>query len=311
MSNKIGVKIKKMRLEKEWTQKELASALGLKNETAIANYESGYSVPKDEVKLKLCDIFNCSMDYLMGKSNYKNIDDFFKQNQKAAFDFVEFGASDEASFWDLDELEHIINVLIKVNDNSFEPMLKGYISTMPEKYRARIERHVRAMCDYARNFCNEKAKEPNQYVLDLYNSLSSNNQLEAVRYMRFLKASNKTVEPKIQILGQTAAGKPIEYGDSYAQDVEDISNIPDNADYALVVNGDSMEPLIKNGQLIYVRECPDVENGTIAIVEIDGAVTCKKVYKWNDHIELQSLNTAYEPIIITAGNFKILGKVIL
>lgn len=115
----------------------------------------------------------------------------------------------------------------------------------------------------------------------------------------------------VKILGQTAAGKPIEYGDSYAQDVDDVSNIPDNADYALVVNGDSMEPLIKNGQLIYVKECPDVENGDIAIVEVDGAVTCKKVYKWAKHIELHSLNTAYEPIIITAGNFRILGKVIL
>lgn len=165
-----------------------------------------------------------------------------------------------------------------------------------------IEKHIEK---------NEQQEEPNRYVLDLYNSLSPANQLETVRYMRFLKASNKSVEPKIQILGQTAAGKPIEYGDSYAQDIEDVSNIPDNADYALVVNGDSMEPLIKNGQLIYVKECPDVENGTIAVVEIDGAVTCKKVYKWADHIELQSLNTAYEPIIITAGNFKILGKVIL
>ena len=115
----------------------------------------------------------------------------------------------------------------------------------------------------------------------------------------------------IKILGQTAAGKPIEYGDSYAQDIDDISNIPDNADYALIVNGDSMEPDIKNGQLIYVKECPDVENGAIAIVEVDGAVTCKKVYKWKDHIELHSLNTTYQPIIITAGNFRILGKVIL
>lgn len=72
-----------------------------------------------------------------------------------------------------------------------------------------------------------------------------------------------------------------------------------------------MEPDIKNGQLIYVKQQPDVENGTIAVVEIDGAVTCKKVYKWADHIELHSLNTTYEPIIITKGNFKILGKVIL
>lgn len=157
---------------------------------------------------------------------------------------------------------------------------------------------------------NTKIEEPNQYVLDLYNSLTPENQMNTVSYMRALKLVNKPNKPRVQILGQTAAGKPIEYGDSYAQDIDDISNIPDNADYALIVNGDSMEPDIKNGQLIYVKECPDVENGAIAIVEVDGAVTCKKVYKWNDHIELQSLNTAYEPIIITAGNFRILGKVI-
>mgnify|MGYP004458536819 CR=1 FL=1 len=139
---------------------------------------------------------------------------------------------------------------------------------------------------------NDK-KIAKQYLDELYNNIYS------------------THNSNIKILGQTAAGKPIEYGDSYAQDIDDISNIPQNADYALVVNGDSMEPDIKNGQIIYVKECPDVENGAIAIVEVDGAVTCKKVYKWNDHIELQSLNTAYEPIIITAGNFRILGKVII
>lgn len=40
----------------------------------------------------------------------------------------------------------------------------------------------------------------------------------------------------VRILGQTAAGKPIEYGDSYAQDIEDVSDVPNDADYALVVN---------------------------------------------------------------------------
>lgn len=67
----VGERIKKMRVEKEWTQKDLAKALGLKNDTAIANYESNYSTPKDEIKYKLCEVFNCSMDYLMGISDYK------------------------------------------------------------------------------------------------------------------------------------------------------------------------------------------------------------------------------------------------
>ena len=158
---------------------------------------------------------------------------------------------------------------------------------------------------------NPNHNEPNQYVLDLYNSLSPEAQKDTVSYMRALKLVNKPNRSKIQILGQTAAGQPIEYGDSYAQDVEDVEHIPKGADYALTVNGDSMEPVIKNGQVIYIKAKPDVEDGTIAVVEIDGAVTCKKVYKWKDHIELQSLNTKYEPIIITGGNFRILGEVLL
>lgn len=115
----------------------------------------------------------------------------------------------------------------------------------------------------------------------------------------------------IKILGQTAAGKPIEYGNDYAQDIDNISDIPSNADYALIVNGDSMTPKIKDGQLIYIKSQPDVENGEIAVVEIDGAVTCKKIFKWANHIELHSINNNYQPIIISSGNFRILGKVIL
>jgi len=76
MENKniIGIRIKEMRLEKKLTQKDLAQRLGLKNDTAIANYEAGYSIPKDNIKIKLCKLFGCSMDYLMGTSNTKNVD---------------------------------------------------------------------------------------------------------------------------------------------------------------------------------------------------------------------------------------------
>lgn len=67
----VGNRIKKMRLDRDMTQKELANRLGLNGETAIANYENGRSIPKDDIKYKICDIFNCTMDYLMGKEDYK------------------------------------------------------------------------------------------------------------------------------------------------------------------------------------------------------------------------------------------------
>lgn len=67
--NNIGNRIKHLREANGYTQKNLAAKLGLKGETAIANYESGYSIPKDEIKLKMCEVFNCTLDYLMCKSN--------------------------------------------------------------------------------------------------------------------------------------------------------------------------------------------------------------------------------------------------
>lgn len=69
--NNIGQRIKKLRENCGYTQKDLATKLNLKSETAIANYETGYSIPKDSVKLKMCEIFNCSLDYLMCKTDIK------------------------------------------------------------------------------------------------------------------------------------------------------------------------------------------------------------------------------------------------
>lgn len=79
--------------------------------------------------------------------------------------------------------------------------------------------------------------EAYKFVIDLYNSLTNENKMNAISYMRALSLMmNKPSKPKVQILGQTAAGKPLEYGDTYAQDIDDVEDVPKGADYALVVN---------------------------------------------------------------------------
>ena len=171
---------------------------------------------------------------------------------------------------------------------------------------------------------NNISNEAERYVLNLYKSLTPPNQKESINYMKYLKnKQNKSFDTlsetsdelfvlrsKIQVLGQTAAGKPIEYADEGTFS-SNICNVPKGADYALIVNGDSMEPDIKNGSIIYIHTQEEVENGTIAIIEIDGAVTCKKVYLEKNQLKLVSLNPKYEPMIIDKGNVRILGKVIL
>ena len=69
--DEVAKRIKKMRLEKKLTQYELAIKLGLNGESAIVNYEKGRSIPKDDIKYKMCDFFGCSMDYLMGKDEFQ------------------------------------------------------------------------------------------------------------------------------------------------------------------------------------------------------------------------------------------------
>lgn len=64
-------RIKKLREEFHMTQQELADKLkGAKS--TIAMYESETRKPSMEVLIKLSDIFNCSIDYLLGKTDVRN-----------------------------------------------------------------------------------------------------------------------------------------------------------------------------------------------------------------------------------------------
>ena len=65
-------RINRLRKELGITQEELAIKLGLKGKSSIANYEAGNITPSDDIKIKMAELFNCSLDFLMGKSNIRN-----------------------------------------------------------------------------------------------------------------------------------------------------------------------------------------------------------------------------------------------
>ena len=150
-------------------------------------------------------------------------------------------------------------------------------------------------------------------LISTYRLLSAQGRkkvLDYSEYVLFREQPVKEVDGNYYapILGQTAAGRPIEYGDPITN--PEMIAVPKNADMALRINGDSMEPEYLDGDTVFIHLQPDIENGQIGVVEIEGAVTCKKVIKSNSHIELHSLNKKYSPIIINGGQFRILGRVI-
>ena len=76
-------------------------------------------------------------------------------------------------------------------------------------------------------------------------------------------------------------------------DYIEISNdAPRNADFAVKIDGDSMEPYIMDGSIVYVNREP-LENGDVGIFYVDGDMLCKQYYKDDaGNVRLLSLNRA-------------------
>ncbi|MCQ4921515.1 helix-turn-helix domain-containing protein [Tissierella carlieri] len=70
MSN-FSDRLKELRTEKGILQRELADYLKVSRVT-ITQYETGNRSPDDEIKKKIAEYFNVSLDYLMGASDIRN-----------------------------------------------------------------------------------------------------------------------------------------------------------------------------------------------------------------------------------------------
>ena len=64
-------RIKQLRQEFNFTQQELADNLGLKGKSSIAMYENGSRKPSYLVLTKMSKLFSCTIDYLIGYSDYR------------------------------------------------------------------------------------------------------------------------------------------------------------------------------------------------------------------------------------------------
>lgn len=83
--------------------------------------------------------------------------------------------------------------------------------------------------------------------------------------------------------------------------------VPDSADYAVRVGGDSMMPRYVDQQIVFIHEQPALDEGDIGIFYLNNNTYLKKLGKGC----LISLNPIYNPILIQEyDDFKIFGKVV-
>lgn len=141
---------------------------------------------------------------------------------------------------------------------------------------------------------------------------------EAVRvspiYLMGWTEVNPVNTVKIPILGEIACGDPIIAEDNIIDYQTRIADdLPKGELFYLRAKGDSMAPDIKSGALVLCRQQPEVENGEIAAVLVNGntEATLKKVRKINDSILLEPINDDYEPYIVNEDNpATIVGKAV-
>ena len=119
---------------------------------------------------------------------------------------------------------------------------------------------------------------------------------------------------RFPLIGTIACGEPIladEHFEGYVEAGTDIS-----ADFCIRAKGDSMKNIrIEDGDIVFIREQPDVENGEVAAVLIGEEATLKRVNKNKQgFLFLMPENPNYEPIVVDLSDpsieIRIIGKAV-
>ncbi|WP_214546354.1 helix-turn-helix domain-containing protein [Staphylococcus pseudintermedius] len=141
------------------------------------------------------------------------------------------------------------------------------------------------------DFANEQLNEQNNKVLHIN--------------------SHNIISEEVAVYGYASAGTGETLIDGVEFTTQYNGHIP-NHDFALQVNGDSMEPLFEDKEIIFVDKTKQINSGQIGIFVIDGEAYLKKVFISEKGIRLVSLNSKYPDLHFDSSHdIKVAGKVIL
>lgn len=110
---------------------------------------------------------------------------------------------------------------------------------------------------------------------------------------------------RFPMLGRIACGKPIFADEDHESYVDAAADI--NADFCLTAQGDSMiGARIRDGDVVFIKSQPTVDNGQIAAVIINEEATLKRWYYYpeKEKLILSPENSAYEPLVYVGAELE-------
>lgn len=171
-----------------------------------------------------------------------------------------------------------------------------------------------------------KQAENSSDIVTIYNQLDEERQSNVVDYATTLlneQVSMKatTVLEKYRtddyiidyVEGLVAAGHGTFQEDNLHMEVKlRTEDVPENYDTIAKVAGDSMEPLIEDNDLLFIKVTSQVDINSIGIFQINGKNFVKKLKRdYDGSWYLQSLNSGYEEIHLSENDdIRTIGEVV-
>ena len=191
---------------------------------------------------------------------------------------------------------------------------KGYISMLE---KGQHPQRKRALVPSLETFV-KLSGGMNMSVQELFSILDIDNWIEyGFDVDRKTSFFPENVQPlpsvgSIPLLGTIACGEPILAEENLEGEVDLPEHI--HADFALRCKGDSMiNARIFDGDIVYIRQQPIVEDGQIAAVLIGDEATLKRVHLFPDHVVLEPENPQYRPLVFWENDMnkvRVLGRAV-
>ena len=277
----LGERLKCLRNEllgEKFTMKSFGEKLGVSGDV-IKNIEYNRVEIKDHMIKLICQTFNVNEEWLRNGT-----EPIFKEDNK------------EKSLIDIIEEEYSLNPLSK-------KIIETYLN-LDKKEQLMFENFAKKL--FEENNVSSDITQIPKYTL--------NNTAE--------EELSITIENNIVDLQDIKIhDTPVSAGKgSFMNDYEPYNILKVDArltpqarrcDFALKVRGDSMEPYYYDGDIVFVKEQPSLDNGQIGIFIYEDEAYIKKYSVQEDGVYLISLNKIYPPIKIDENNtFKICGLVL-
>lgn len=304
-----GIILKKIRQDNNLTQEELAKKINT-SRSNIANYENDRNFPSIDVLENLSRELHCSIDYLMGKSYYKNYEDF---QQIEEFTLKKIKELNE------DEIKKMTSLLNYINHNEIQD-IDDFINTEISNFNSHNKLTLIKIISHL--YYRYHGKIPEKFTAETINEVTAENWFDESKYIKKVNPDDSiSYFSKIYmapVYGTISAGIP-----NWAEECiegrlpidPELMNIVNPEEcFFLRVNGESMNQLVKNGAYALIRKTEVVENGEIAVVLVDrDEATLKKFSKQGDVVVLEPMSN--DPTFTTLiynkdTEIKIIGKYI-